>query len=172
MKKRFFLLGIVAFIGLSKLGAQETLKGSIQMRATNSPLTTHPLVLVDGFETDMESMVLSPNNIEAITILKDQGATDKYGEKAKDGAIIITTKPGTRFKKITDFVDASKNLNKSISKIELNGKTIANADHLLIDNSALINTMISADLKVDDNCNMTSVDMLVISTNFPEDRKE
>src|SRR5690242_13205622 len=103
MKKVFFLLAIITLIGLSKLAAQETLKGNIQMRAANSPITTHPLVMVDGFETDIESMVLSPNNIETITILKDQSATEKYGENAKDGAIIITTKPGTAFKKITDF---------------------------------------------------------------------
>ena len=67
-----------------------------------------PLVLVDGFETDMESMVLPPDHIESITILKAKSAVESYGDKANKGVIVIVTKPGTQFYKIADFVDASK----------------------------------------------------------------
>ena len=35
---------------------------------------------------------IDPNDIDSITVLKDDSAIDKYGKKAKHGAIEITTK--------------------------------------------------------------------------------
>ena len=35
---------------------------------------------------------IDPETIQSITVIKGGPAIDKYGEKAKDGAIIITTK--------------------------------------------------------------------------------
>ena len=53
----------------------------------------HPLIIVDGEETGSEALKkIAPNDIERIEVLKDQAAIDKYGEKAKDGALIITMK--------------------------------------------------------------------------------
>ena len=54
-----------------------------------------PLIVVDGKELGrginlLETM--SPNDIEKIEVLKDATAKDKYGDKAKDGVILITTK--------------------------------------------------------------------------------
>ena len=56
---------------------------------------TAPLIVVDGKELGcginlLETM--SPNEIEKIEVLKDATAKDKYGDKAKDGVILITTK--------------------------------------------------------------------------------
>jgi TonB-dependent SusC/RagA subfamily outer membrane receptor len=39
---------------------------------------------------------LNPNDIESITILKGPEATALYGSQASSGAIIITTKKGTK----------------------------------------------------------------------------
>ena len=54
-----------------------------------------PLVVVDGVEKgysiDVMS-IISPQEIESITVLKDQNAIAKYGEKAKNGVIVIETK--------------------------------------------------------------------------------
>lgn len=49
-------------------------------------------VLLDGvvYEGDLEA--IDPNTIEHITVLKDSAAIATYGEAAKDGAIVITTK--------------------------------------------------------------------------------
>jgi TonB-dependent SusC/RagA subfamily outer membrane receptor len=53
--------------------------------------TNAALVIVDGKEgVDINS--LSPENIETFKILKDQEAIEKYGEKGKNGVVIITTK--------------------------------------------------------------------------------
>jgi len=168
MKKIFLLLIGFSFICNANLFSQETLKSSFRIKSAWALVTPQPLILVNGIETDMESMVLPPDHIEAITVLKDNSATGKYGDKAKDGAILITTKPGTEFYKVTDLVDVSKNLNASVTKIELNGKLLTDMSKLLIDKTALTSTMISADWKLDNNCNLSSIDTLVITTKFAD----
>lgn len=49
-------------------------------------------VLLDGvvYEGDLDA--IDPNTIEQITVLKDSAAIATYGEAAKEGAIVITTK--------------------------------------------------------------------------------
>lgn len=55
---------------------------------------TQPMYIIDGKETsDMVSYEnLDLNEVESISVLKDESATSLYGEKGKNGAIIITTK--------------------------------------------------------------------------------
>ncbi|TFG41427.1 MAG: M56 family peptidase, partial [Bacteroidia bacterium] len=50
------------------------------------------LIVVDGVITENGLKIADPNEILSISILKDKAATDKYGEKGKDGVIEITTK--------------------------------------------------------------------------------
>ena len=51
------------------------------------------LILVDGKEVPAEKMKdIAPNTIDRMEVLKDKDAIEKYGEKAKNGVIIITTK--------------------------------------------------------------------------------
>ena len=52
-----------------------------------------PMVLIDKTEASTETMnKLDPQCIESITVLKDADATAIYGEKGKNGVILITTK--------------------------------------------------------------------------------
>ena len=54
-----------------------------------------PLYVVDGkimTLADFKIVGLGPDDIESIQVLKNKDATDQYGEKAKDGVILITTK--------------------------------------------------------------------------------
>ena len=56
-------------------------------KVNNSPL----YYIVDGKEgIDINS--ISPGTIETITVLKDQSTIEQYGEKGKNGVVIITTK--------------------------------------------------------------------------------
>ena len=50
------------------------------------------LVLVDGFERDLES--LSLKEIESVTILKDGAALAAYGQRGANGVMLVTTKRG------------------------------------------------------------------------------
>lgn len=52
-----------------------------------------PLFILDGKEISKEKMEdIAPENIESMNVLKGEMAIKKYGEKAKDGVIIIKTK--------------------------------------------------------------------------------
>ena len=55
--------------------------------------TENPLVIVDDKTIDFEKMKdIDPKTIDKMTVLKDKAATDLYGDKAKHGVIVITTK--------------------------------------------------------------------------------
>ncbi len=52
-----------------------------------------PLIIIDGKESTEENLLeISSDNIESMTVLKDKSAIEKYGDKAKDGVVIIKTK--------------------------------------------------------------------------------
>ena len=53
-----------------------------------------PLIVIDGVvqPVDMRVDKLNPEQIESISILKDQSAVAIYGDKAKEGVMLITTK--------------------------------------------------------------------------------
>ncbi len=57
-----------------------------------------PLCIVDGVEAKGIDPIknINPSDIESITILKDSSAIALYGNKAKDGVILITTKKGKK----------------------------------------------------------------------------
>ena len=54
----------------------------------------NPIYIVDGKEVAVASKAtgIDPTNIHSVNVLKGTAATTKYGKKAKDGAIEITTK--------------------------------------------------------------------------------
>jgi len=53
----------------------------------------NPLFIINGKETSSEEMEkMKPDSIEKMEVLKGKSATDKYGNKGKDGVILITTK--------------------------------------------------------------------------------
>jgi bla regulator protein BlaR1 len=64
---------------------------SFNIRATSANNGTTPLVIIDGKEL-LKDETLNPESVETMTVLKDENATKKYGEKGKNGVIVITTK--------------------------------------------------------------------------------
>lgn len=55
---------------------------------------TEKLIVIDGEESDFETLdeLAKNNKLESVDVLKSKTAMSLYGEKAKDGAIIATTK--------------------------------------------------------------------------------
>lgn len=51
-----------------------------------------PLVVVDGEISVADINKIDSESIESLEVLKNQSATELYGDKAKDGVILITTK--------------------------------------------------------------------------------
>ena len=56
-----------------------------------------PLYVLDGVvkEKDLDLKTIKPDEIESISVLKNASATAVYGDKGKDGVVIITSKKGT-----------------------------------------------------------------------------
>lgn len=51
-----------------------------------------PLFVLDGFETDLRTIIdLDMNRVASITILKDAASTSMYGAKAANGVVVVET---------------------------------------------------------------------------------
>lgn len=78
-------------------GATIRIRGGSSLSASNDPL-----IVLDGVPLANDAVqgmanplaMISPDNIESMTILKDASATAIYGSRASNGVIIITTKKG------------------------------------------------------------------------------
>ena len=77
-------------------GAAIRIRGGASLSASNDPL-----IVLDGVPLSDQTYggvnpltMISPDNIESMTILKDASATAIYGSRASNGVIIITTKKG------------------------------------------------------------------------------
>lgn len=56
-----------------------------------------PYIIVDGSPIDNAKLKdIDPKTIDHMEVLKDKSAIEKYGEKAKDGVILITTKKNAK----------------------------------------------------------------------------
>jgi TonB-linked SusC/RagA family outer membrane protein len=85
------LRGKVAGLTLSTSSGDPDAGTEILLRGITSIYgSSSPLVLVDGYPGDMNS--ISPNDIESIDVLKDASASAIYGTRGKNGVILITTK--------------------------------------------------------------------------------
>lgn len=52
-----------------------------------------PLLVVDGVQKqDQEWKAISPNDIESVSVLKNEQATSLYGDEGKNGVVLIVTK--------------------------------------------------------------------------------
>ncbi|WP_300669872.1 hypothetical protein [Soonwooa sp.] len=75
---------------------KDTVKMPIRLgtMAVNPDKTkANPIYVLDGIIVDEKKIKdLKPANIKKVEVLKKNKATDLYGEKAKDGVIIITSK--------------------------------------------------------------------------------
>lgn len=61
-----------------------------------TPVRKEPLLIIDGREYSLAYMEkLKPERIESITVLKDASAESRYGEKGKNGVILIVLKNDT-----------------------------------------------------------------------------
>ena len=71
---------------------------NVRIRGTNSiNAGSDPLYVVDGVPTT-DTRSINPQDIDAITILKDASSTSIYGAQGANGVVLITTKKGTTSK--------------------------------------------------------------------------
>jgi TonB-linked SusC/RagA family outer membrane protein len=89
-----------------------------------------PLVLIDGVPGNLD--LLNPADIESITALKDAAASI-YGARAADGALLVTTKRGTRTAPIFTYSN-----NTAVSRLTGMMDTPNNYQMAVMDNEANI----------------------------------
>lgn len=53
-----------------------------------------PLIVLDGFPTEIDIQSINPNDIVSVNVLKDAAAASIYGSRASNGVIVIETKRG------------------------------------------------------------------------------
>ncbi|WP_162623219.1 SusC/RagA family TonB-linked outer membrane protein [Confluentibacter sediminis] len=62
-----------------------------------------PLIVVDGYPTELSLSSIDPNDIESVTVLKDAAAATIYGVRASNGVVVIERKKGKVGKLKVDF---------------------------------------------------------------------
>jgi TonB-linked SusC/RagA family outer membrane protein len=69
--------------------------GSINVRGRANLGTSSPLFVVDGVVVTQNDFArINPNDVAAISVLKDASASSIYGARAANGVILVTTKKG------------------------------------------------------------------------------
>ncbi|MFD2554340.1 SusC/RagA family TonB-linked outer membrane protein [Sphingobacterium tabacisoli] len=53
-----------------------------------------PLIVLDGFPTEIDIQSINPNDIVSVNVLKDAAAASIYGSRASNGVIVIETRRG------------------------------------------------------------------------------
>lgn len=93
-----------------------------------------PLYIVDDIPTADALNMLSPGDIENITVLKDASAAAIYGSRANNGVVLITTKKGTKGKTKVTYRGQS-----GFQKATDLTKMVNTADYITIYNEAATN---------------------------------
>ena len=89
--------GKVAGISISRSGQGVGSPSRVILRGNRSIAgDSQPLYIVDGVPIDGDLTNVNPDDIESISVLKGPNAAALYGNRANNGAIIVTTKSGTR----------------------------------------------------------------------------
>ena len=86
-----------------QLEEQSNISMNIRGKSSFSDAMTRPLLVVDGFPTDLELKNLNPNDVESITFLKDAAAASIWGARAANGVIVIETKKGKKSRNRDDY---------------------------------------------------------------------
>ena len=90
------LSGKVAGISINQAGTGLGGEPRVILRGNRSIFgSSQPLYIVDGVPIRGDVTDLNQDNIESIDVLKGPNAAALYGNRAQNGAIIITTKKGT-----------------------------------------------------------------------------
>jgi TonB-dependent SusC/RagA subfamily outer membrane receptor len=74
-----------------------TYSPSIKFLVENGNQENAPLYIVNGEIHKTNLNDINPKDIESINVLKDKAATEAYGDKGKNGVIIITLKKNSKY---------------------------------------------------------------------------
>ncbi|MCE6991994.1 TonB-dependent receptor [Dyadobacter sp. CY323] len=88
------LQGTISNLNVNQGSGSPGQGATFNIRGNTSINGGSPLVLVNGIPMDIN--LLSPNDIESVTVLKDAASAAIYGARAAYGVILVTTKSGKK----------------------------------------------------------------------------
>lgn len=105
-----------------------------------------PLIVLNGFPTEIDIASINPYDIESITVLKDAASAAIYGVRASNGVIVIVTKKGKAGRAVINFTTALTARSKpNFNKLNLlSGKGYLNFESAVANND-IDNNFISKD---------------------------
>ncbi len=127
------LQGKVAGLQVYTSSGEPTAASTIRLHGVGSVQSgTTPLILLDGAPVDAGVLVLlNPNDIESVNILKDASATSIYGARAANGIMYVVTKRGLRNQNAVVTLNAQYGISQpATNKYEMmNGTELATYQH-------------------------------------------
>lgn len=131
------LQGTVAGVTVVNNGGDPTAPPKIIIRGIGSTNAEEPMIVLDGIIFNGSFNDINPNDIQAISVLKDAASAAIYGARASGGVILITTKKGTAGK-VNVKVNYQGGLQQVGKKLEaLNAAEYADAMNTATDNAKL-----------------------------------
>ena len=107
------------------LQGDKSYQQQLQLQYEQDP--NQPLFVLDGFETDLRTIIdLDINRIASVTILKDAASTAMYGSKASNGVIVVETVKPSAGALLVNY-----NMTGTYDFADLRGYNIMNARELL-----------------------------------------
>ena len=144
------LVGKVSGVQIAQVSGAPYNSTKIRVRGVASiNASSDPLYVIDGYPSNADLM-LNPEDIESIEVLKDAASAAIYGSRAAGGVVLITTKRGKEGKATVNY-----NFQYSISQLAKKVKLL-NAQqwtdlHVEGHNNAYKNLMVSAGKVWDDS---------------------
>jgi TonB-dependent SusC/RagA subfamily outer membrane receptor len=90
-----FLLFLCTCVSAQKIDQADTPRKIVIRSSASVANSSEPLVIIDGHILEAGSInELDPNNIESISVHKDESAIAIYGTRGKNGVIVVATKDG------------------------------------------------------------------------------
>ena len=87
------------------------------------------LVIIDGRESEDGLASVSSDNVKSIEVLKGTSAKDKFGDKGKNGVIIVKTKGEPEYEDARYVVDGKKMTREELARMDKSGITTISIEH-------------------------------------------
>ncbi|GAA4172329.1 TonB-dependent receptor [Sphingobacterium ginsenosidimutans] len=128
------LAGTIPGVNVSKGSGAVGSGASINIRGTSTiGGSSGALVLIDGVPGNINT--LNPNDIESVSILKDASSASIYGSRAANGVILVTTKSGQAFDKLSIEVNTGIGIQSPQQHIDF----VGSEDFMKLWDQALVN---------------------------------
>jgi len=81
-----------------------SISGEISIRGVSTfDAVKRPLIVVDGFPTEIDLSTINPNDVVSVSVLRDAAAASIYGVQASNGVIVVETRRGKAGKPVFNF---------------------------------------------------------------------